>query len=438
MLPSVSVLESNVTEDKIKSKYLDLLQKLDLEALKNKDNNNSREPLFFILFIIKQILRIIRILKLWLIWRIIKRIIGGEPSDNWWSSDWHYRKQITIDHTKVEGDLSNFPILVSHISSDFSNKTQQDGDDFVFTYIKGTHQIQLCHEIEYYNHIDGELVAWVNIPNLRSDEDTIFYLYYGNPTCGNQQNPESVWDSNYCGVWHLDNFLDSTMNDNDGVNHGTDDIDGKIGIAKDFTTTEKDYIDLTDLPEPADSSTYKATFEAWICPKEMISVAIINKMDNYFEPDKRSYNFHLHTNGKISFGAYSGTWYSNGRLIGAKTNDELVTSGKWQYIVAIVDLSLKNIIFYCDGKEKECTIETFGSPPNYFYDIKLNEWLGAYRSESSGTWHYDGSMDEVRISKTIRSATWISTQFNNQNNPSNFLGFGPEETKLRIIDLEQE
>ena len=40
---------------------------------------------------------------------IPSRASGG---DNWWNSNWQYRKVITIDHTKVSDDLQNFPVLL--------------------------------------------------------------------------------------------------------------------------------------------------------------------------------------------------------------------------------------------------------------------------------------------------------------------------------------
>ena len=35
-------------------------------------------------------------------------------SADWWNTGWNYRKQITIDHTMVDADLENFPILFVH------------------------------------------------------------------------------------------------------------------------------------------------------------------------------------------------------------------------------------------------------------------------------------------------------------------------------------
>ena len=103
-------------------------------------------------------------------------------------------------------------------------------------------------------------------------------------------------------------------------------------------------------------------------------------------------------------------------------------NGTWQHIVVVVDLSTKDFVFYINGEEKDSTVTTVGTPPSYFYDIRLDERLGKTTPESSGPYFYDGSMDEVRISKTCRSADWVLTQYNNQNEPSSFFSIGPEET----------
>ena len=36
---------------------------------------------------------------------------------NWWNTTWPYRKLITIDHTNVASDLTNFPVVIN-ISQD--------------------------------------------------------------------------------------------------------------------------------------------------------------------------------------------------------------------------------------------------------------------------------------------------------------------------------
>jgi len=53
--------------------------------------------------------------------------LGGE---NWWNSSFDYRKLITINHSQVDEDLTNFPILVYRFEdSDLFSHAQADGDD---------------------------------------------------------------------------------------------------------------------------------------------------------------------------------------------------------------------------------------------------------------------------------------------------------------------
>jgi hypothetical protein len=55
-------------------------------------------------------------------------------------------------------------------------------------------------------------------------------------------------------------------------------------------------------------------------------------------------------------------------------------------------------------------------------------FIGAEHNSHSTIFHYlYGTIDEIRISNIVRSPSWISTSYNNQNNPSNFLSVGPEE-----------
>jgi len=352
-------------------------------------------------------------------------ITVGKPPFDPFDEGWGYRKKIIINHTQVAGNLVNFPVLVSVTDSDLRDHAQFDGDDILFMDGPGVAN-KVYHEIENYDGASGGLVSWVKIPNLSGSLDTEFYLYYGNPSCSSQQFPEKVWDASYCGVWHLADLLDSTSNENDGTNHGTDYSLGKIGFAKDFVGTNDDYIDVGDMPTPSNNIVSTATFEAWINPREGESSGIINKMDNDIEPDRRGYNFHLEGNNTM-FGVWSGTWYENGNEIISKTNENPVIYGTWQYVAVCVDLSQENIILYHNGQEKDSSIIISGTPPAYFYDIDLNEWIGAYRGEGFST-YYNGAIDEIRISKICRSSSWISTEYNNQNDPFSFLSFGPEES----------
>jgi hypothetical protein len=49
--------------------------------------------------------------------------------------------------------------------------------------------------------------------------------------------------------------------------------------------------------------------------------------------------------------------------------------------------------------------------------------------DPSDSTYFNGLIDEVRLSRVDRSAGWISTEYNNQNNPSGFYSVGGEEQK---------
>jgi len=142
---------------------------------------------------------------------------------SWWDCNWSYCKKIIIDHTKVQADQTNFPVLLYRASdAELAAYAQPDGDDIAF--VDRYNITQYKHEIEKYVSGTGELVVWVNVTSVSSTEDTILYMYYGNPDCSNQQNVTATWDSDYALVQHLDENLgtiyDSTSNNNDGINNG--------------------------------------------------------------------------------------------------------------------------------------------------------------------------------------------------------------------------
>src|SRR3989339_413427 len=150
--------------------------------------------------------------------------------ESWFNDSWHFRKEITIDATKVSsGPHTNFPVLVN-LTSDASlaANAQADGDDILFTSSGGA--TQLKHEIEKYGSSTGALAAWVKVPSLPSSTDTVFFMYYGNAAAASQQDATAVWSNGYEAVYHLngDSFLDSTSNARNATNSGTDAIAGRV------------------------------------------------------------------------------------------------------------------------------------------------------------------------------------------------------------------
>jgi len=122
---------------------------------------------------------------------------------NWWNSNWNYRKKITFDNSGQSTNLTNFPVLVVLHSGNFDYaKAKSDGADIRF--IDSDDSTSLDYEIEDWDP-DGNSYIWVKVPQIDASSSTDFiYLYYGNSSASDGQNPTGVWDSDYKMVHHLD------------------------------------------------------------------------------------------------------------------------------------------------------------------------------------------------------------------------------------------
>ncbi len=143
--------------------------------------------------------------------------------------------KLTIDSSKIDGDLTYFPVLVTLSSGVGINSfdTTKVFDE-VGSYsnrkkitVTDSAENQLYTEIERWDHGNENAELWVKVPAIVSGTDTIFYLYYENTQGENttyigdigDTPAKNVWDSNFKGVWHLndvEDILDSTVFGNDG------------------------------------------------------------------------------------------------------------------------------------------------------------------------------------------------------------------------------
>jgi len=125
-------------------------------------------------------------------------------------TDYVISRKITIDNTKVVGtaDHTDFPVLISFTDADLrtiangGNVYNTNGYDIVFTASDGT--TLLDFDLEKYVATTGEYIVWVRIPTLDYDDDTDIYIHYGNASVTTDQSSTGVWDTNYQGVWHLE------------------------------------------------------------------------------------------------------------------------------------------------------------------------------------------------------------------------------------------
>ena len=358
---------------------------------------------------------------------------GVENEVPWYEINWNRRKKITVDYTKVEADLNDFPILIDITDTDLRDYAQTDGDDILFTASNGT--TKLSHEIEMFNGTTGQLITWVKA-NISATINTELYVYYDNPSASNQENIPDVWSNGYVAVWHLhDVFTDSTSNNWDGTNYGSGDNMGKIADAQDFYPTDGvDYIDIGSFNVNGDN----LTIQAWI-----------KSDDNFAQNDARVLSKAVGTaaeqhvwmmslydgdNGenRLRFRLKTGTSDVTGTttLFATSPNGYLPDANEWYLVAMTYDGENMNIIR--DGLDAGSTSKSG--------NLRVNSWainIGNNPGNTgTGLGSWDGKIDEVRISSVARSQAWLKTEYNNQYNASNFYSSGIQEEKQYEVDLE--
>lgn len=102
------------------------------------------------------------------------------------------RKKLVIDRRQIAGVLREFPVLVHVTDPALMTQNQPIG----FT---DDHGQALAHEIRRHDRTAGELQAFVRVPLLLPDADTVLYLTVGDAT---PRLSSDVWDEHHRLVLH--------------------------------------------------------------------------------------------------------------------------------------------------------------------------------------------------------------------------------------------
>jgi hypothetical protein len=354
---------------------------------------------------------------------MVRKIYGfetGFPAQfNPFEYGWQYQKLVTIDHTNVAGDVENFPVLLSIVDTDLSQKARTHGEDILFMSSNGV-STRFNYEIESYDHDTGALIAWVNVSHLSSSQDALFYMYYGNPSCLAQQYPEKTWDSHYLMVTHLNDAtggaVDSThQHDSSAPSPPEYQMTGKIGYAMNFIRADSQYLLIHNSDDLDGLSAI--TVEAWIKMESEGHQGIVCKSDGgwynqevwqltYFSGDAMVFRLAHNAPGNQEVDAKA-TIAETGSYIGV-----------WAHVVGTwVNGQQANL--YRDGIARTPSPNTFSGMLDKTCDARIGDRSGLSQ-------YFNGLIDEVHISNIKRSSSWILTEYHNQNNPSTFLSVGPE------------
>ena len=331
-----------------------------------------------------------------------------------------YSRTLTIDPTKCgSADSPNFPILVS--ASDTSlkdvahggNVQKSDASDILF-YSDAGGATQLASEVESYDNVNGILVAWVQVANVSHTSSTSLYVFYGSAIPpARTPNP---WDGHYAAVYHLSAaaFLaDSTSNANALANGGATPIAGLTGSGASSAGNGYQYF---KHPSPAGFPAIGSanTLEGWANYSVSSPSGGLISLGGNDGPAPLAAEELLFVGGGVAMN-------KNGAI--TQISAPAPSANAWHHFAYTTDGSNNNVL-YVDGVQAAANSVSNDSGST-----------GAFRvfgfSDTYQPNDYAGKGDELRVSTIARSASWIQTEYHNENAPGNigspgFLTWGPQ------------
>lgn len=349
---------------------------------------------------------------------------------NCWVAGYDQRVKLTIDHTKIDETLSNFPVTAFFTDSqaeeifaefdadeDFDRGQFALGDD---TLLKA--------EKELFDDSESLGIYHYKVPSTDPDADTDIYFYYDNDADHNTSyigiidsaTAAEVWDdggsNHFKGVWHgVDNttstVLDSTSNNNDGTKKGANEpieAVGKVGQGQDFDGTD-DYI---GCGSSATLQTNSVTVSACIKPSGWASSPIIAQAG---EADGQTgYLLMINTDGKLLWLVRKS---DDSGWIFVLTADNAFDAETWYHIAGVYTSGKGE--FYINGVKQTATSAGTG---NVYYGT-ANFTI----ANNVANRYFDGIIDEVSMSATDRTAAWLKATHNSLWDT--LLTYGSEETE---------
>ena len=314
-----------------------------------------------------------------------------------------FSKKLQVSFTGYAGTetLANFPLLVklSTAISGFSYGDFQmaDGGDLRFADSTGR---QIPHEIDTWNP-NGESTVWVRVPSLTAS--TRIYACYGCATPP-AVTAMDVWDDDYVGVWHLNEgglpLCESSHRGPSFTQRNGQDVTfastGVVGGSVDFGDGMSNAVIAVDH-ENLDGFE-KFTIEVWTKQSaHKTNAGILSKRTSY--------------GSQMSYYLYDAGTATRFYVSDAGTNVAVQVNvanpnaaGSWQHQACSIDttISAGNVKGYLNGGSPVTASQASGRVYDGIAFLTLGNLQPVAKDNS-----FNGSIDEVRISKCVRSADWI-------------------------------
>ena len=284
-----------------------------------------------------------------------------------------------------------FPLLV-RLDKDWFDFSQAraKGEDIRFASSTGT---PLAYEVDEWDAAQGTASIWVRIPMIKGKARQELKMFWGRADACSESKGAAVFNESngYLSVWHMNDPVKDVTGRLEAKDTGTTSAPGVIGKSRHFDVGKGITCGENITSYPTGSSPH--TSEAWF-KAEQSNASILGWGND-------------HPQGKLIMQLFSPPhikiecWFSGADVRGEST----LPLSQWVHVVHTFQNGNSRI--YVNGALDGISIST-GAPlaiksPARMY---MGGWYDNYR--------FVGDIDEVRISKVMRSADWVKLQYENQ------------------------
>ncbi len=291
----------------------------------------------------------------------------------------------------VDAKIEQFPVLV-RLHRDFFDFAQANpnGSDLRFSSSTGE---RLVFQIEEWDAAKGFASVWVRMPLITGNSRQEIGLHWGNANAASESDGKAVFNESngYLSVWHMSDPVRDEVGTLPSTDNGTTITSGMIGTAR-HLPGGKGIFGGDMIPNyPTGASSHST--EAWFRPERPNTTLIAWGNEQGQGKVVMQYRSPPH----IRMDCY----FSGGNV----ESDSRLPLGDWTHVVHT----------YCEGESKIYVNGVLdgsnfeqGGPLNIRTPARL--WIGGWYNN----YDFVGDLDEVRVSKVVRSAEWVKLQFENQ------------------------
>lgn len=334
--------------------------------------------------------------------------------------EYNHRKKITVDHSNVDSDLTDFPLLVKIVDdADIGAVSNADGFDHRFTASDGSTLLKFERESFAISSGEADAIYWVKVPTVAGASNTDIYIYYRATDTADGSDKANVWDANFVGVYH---FKEGSGTAADNSQGGTD-----FSLSGSPTWSSTGPLSGSLNFDGINDNTNAIT-----AALNDFTAMLIVRRDDSIDAYGTLLGF------RANYASLTAWNDNNIILLNTLSGGVGTITNKWIDDGAFHYLSLREVYVNSSNVTRYVNFDT---DSKVTYGPATYETMAVYKLGdlvSGLNRRFKGSIDEFRVSNISRSDAWTKFERANIMESDNEISFGVEEVSLSTSNSAEE